>query len=98
MLRWWYLLELVESFFFFFFQAEDGIRYSSVTGVQTCALPIYPELGADDQGPVIEPGANQLGAEGVGSRLECLGVRHPQKRVIVLRNSIPALRSCCSMK
>src|SRR5260370_6297809 len=26
---------------FFFFQAEDGIRYSSVTGVQTCALPIY---------------------------------------------------------
>src|SRR5207237_2706932 len=26
--------------FYFFFQAEDGIRYSSVTGVQTCALPI----------------------------------------------------------
>src|SRR5437762_5295190 len=26
---------------FFFFQAEDGIRYTSVTGVQTCALPIY---------------------------------------------------------
>src|SRR5258706_9557225 len=25
---------------FFFFQAEDGIRYWSVTGVQTCALPI----------------------------------------------------------
>src|SRR3989339_214696 len=25
----------------FFFQAEDGIRYWSVTGVQTCALPIY---------------------------------------------------------
>ena len=24
----------------FFFQAEDGIRISSVTGVQTCALPI----------------------------------------------------------
>ena len=24
-----------------FFQAEDGIRYSPVTGVQTCALPIY---------------------------------------------------------
>ena len=27
-------------FFFFFFQAEDGIRDHSVTGVQTCALPI----------------------------------------------------------
>src|SRR2546430_7738667 len=26
--------------FFFFFQAEDGIRYLTVTGVQTCALPI----------------------------------------------------------
>src|SRR5260370_9567132 len=26
---------------YFFFQAEDGIRYSSVTGVQTCALPIF---------------------------------------------------------
>src|SRR5207253_7585670 len=25
---------------FFFFQAEDGIRYGHVTGVQTCALPI----------------------------------------------------------
>src|SRR5690348_17525055 len=28
-------------FFFFFFQAEDGIRDGRVTGVQTCALPIY---------------------------------------------------------
>ena len=27
--------------FFFFFQAEDGIRDSPVTGVQTCALPIF---------------------------------------------------------
>src|SRR5260370_30615345 len=27
--------------YIFFFQAEDGIRDSSVTGVQTCALPIY---------------------------------------------------------
>src|SRR6266403_2161447 len=26
---------------FFFFQAEDGIRDLYVTGVQTCALPIY---------------------------------------------------------
>src|SRR5438876_3593752 len=25
----------------FFFQAEDGIRDGRVTGVQTCALPIY---------------------------------------------------------
>jgi len=31
--------------FCFFFQAEDGIRVWSVTGVQTCALPIYRRLG-----------------------------------------------------
>src|SRR5437588_7900549 len=32
----WYVV-----FFFFFFQAEDGIRDHCVTGVQTCALPIW---------------------------------------------------------
>src|SRR5437773_7114857 len=31
-------------YFFFFFQAEDGIRDRDVTGVQTCALPILPEM------------------------------------------------------
>src|SRR6266545_6335447 len=30
---------------FFFFQAEDGIRDKLVTGVQTCALPIYCAAG-----------------------------------------------------
>src|SRR5437867_6263407 len=30
----------VDILFFFFFQAEDGIRDRTVTGVQTCALPI----------------------------------------------------------
>src|SRR3712207_8814005 len=29
---------------FFFFQAEDGIRDIGVTGVQTCALPIWPAV------------------------------------------------------
>src|SRR2546429_1877277 len=29
----------------FFFQAEDGIRHVAVTGVQTCALPIYARQG-----------------------------------------------------
>src|SRR5688572_32688191 len=32
---------VVFAYFFFFFQAEDGIRDLTVTGVQTCALPIY---------------------------------------------------------
>ena len=35
-------------FFFFFFQAEDGIRDTSVTGVQTCALPIWPRKWLPD--------------------------------------------------
>src|SRR5215510_10653386 len=39
----------------FFFQAEDGIRDGHVTGVQTCALPIFGEvevgqdIGGDDE-------------------------------------------------
>src|SRR2546430_8586284 len=36
------------SFVFFFFQAEDGIRDLTVTGVQTCALPIYQEVFGPD--------------------------------------------------
>src|SRR2546425_2779802 len=31
---------------FFFFQAEDGIRDKLVTGVQTCALPIFMKESA----------------------------------------------------
>src|SRR5256886_13560425 len=31
---------IVDFVYFFFFQAEDGIRDLTVTGVQTCALPI----------------------------------------------------------
>src|SRR5947209_17622959 len=34
------------SIVFFFFQAEDGIRDIGVTGVQTCALPIYQASGS----------------------------------------------------
>src|SRR3989441_5799694 len=34
-------IRAVRSEFIFFFQAEDGIRDKLVTGVQTCALPIY---------------------------------------------------------
>src|SRR5690606_25005582 len=35
----------------FFFQAEDGIRDFHVTGVQTCALPIY--IGLQSQQPLL---------------------------------------------
>src|SRR2546427_7867426 len=62
--------------YFFFFQAEDGIRDLTVTGVQTCALPIsYPEATAvfdiDSIGLTnlvyrlnhgLDPGNNPIGA------------------------------------
>src|SRR5437867_12219579 len=40
-------------YYFFFFQAEDGIRDRTVTGVQTCALPICPrsDLMISERGP-----------------------------------------------
>src|SRR5262249_59348058 len=38
---------IIDLCIFFFFQAEDGIRDWSVTGVQTCALPISLPPEAD---------------------------------------------------
>src|SRR5687768_17752772 len=35
------------SLLLFFFQAEDGIRDVAVTGVQTCALPIWAVVSRD---------------------------------------------------
>src|SRR5690606_40783152 len=35
---------------FFFFQAEDGIRVFHVTGVQTCALPIFATIFVQQTG------------------------------------------------
>src|SRR6266567_8413470 len=47
--------------YFFFFQAEDGIRDLTVTGVQTCALPIYGR-GLDPPAP----GLRAVGAQAPG--------------------------------
>src|SRR5688572_31388070 len=43
-------------FVFFFFQAEDGIRDLTVTGVQTCALPIL--VKGTTQGTVSDVSGN----------------------------------------
>src|SRR5260370_9579954 len=62
---------------FFFFQAEDGIRYSSVTGVQTCALPIYrlvPVLFAVDDEHRNKPVGTDLLAQ-AQRRAEALGCK-----------------------
>src|SRR5262252_9187130 len=57
--------------FFFFFQAEDGIRDHCVTGVQTCALPIF---GASGVGAalVAHPGVDGIsftGSQAVGAKV-----------------------------
>src|SRR2546430_10178739 len=41
----------LQLLYFFFFQAEDGIRDLTVTGVQTCALPISASGAARPRGP-----------------------------------------------
>src|SRR6266481_9046925 len=65
--------------FFFFFQAEDGIRDGTVTGVQTCALPIFVAAGDGDVdvvgGGAVNRGDDQVvvhhlpGGERIGQRL-----------------------------
>src|SRR5687768_6474725 len=55
-----YRLQLF-CFFFFFFQAEDGIRDVAVTGVQTCALPIFHHLGIQsDEAHLFQRLANRI--------------------------------------
>src|SRR5256885_9109681 len=50
---------------FFFFQAEDGIRDYKVTGVQTCALPIYARVRRLRRAPACE--GREEGRQGGGS-------------------------------
>src|SRR5207248_5900917 len=53
----------------FFFQAEDGIRDRTVTGVQTCALPICTAEVDDDLLPALADHLEQLLLE-LGRRVE----------------------------
>src|SRR2546421_7724597 len=81
--------------FFFFFQAEDGIRDLIVTGVQTCALPIYFDV-SEYRGNKYSPAQFPDGVEtrglpsmalifhpnNVGSfALSCEGLRSEERRV-----------------
>src|SRR2546430_17729734 len=54
----------------FFFQAEDGIRDLTVTGVQTCALPISPSIALSAGRHAERP--HHLG----GLRLHALRLEH----------------------
>src|SRR5215813_15151063 len=71
---------------FFVFQAEDGIRDADVTGVQTCALPIWPTDGTIDWlWPAAEKAQLPV-ALLAGDWLPLLGeiaARHPGLKLIV---------------
>src|SRR5438876_665628 len=47
------------SCLFFFFQAEDGIRDGRVTGVQTCALPIFALAYTGDESQGLADNLNE---------------------------------------
>src|SRR5437870_6731743 len=76
---------------FFFFQAEDGIRDGHVTGVQTCALPIYLRRVRHVPRPMGRPAgrprapnvagrARGLRAAETGSPLRVAGCAHARGR------------------
>src|SRR5256886_10849498 len=67
---------MVTMIAFFFFQAEDGIRDLTVTGVQTCALPIS-EIEEFDDDPTDAAEVGTLAAdvrEGFGRLARAVGV------------------------
>src|SRR5206468_8810390 len=65
------------------FQAEDGIRYLIVTGVQTCALPIWPFARSRVRHIPSAP-SSRARRYGQGHRLRCVEClpldRSPQDR------------------
>src|SRR5690606_39954429 len=58
----------------FFFQAEDGIRYFHVTGVQTCALPISIQVKTVIQPVVFHSIGQLLRTAGIAAAFEMHGV------------------------
>src|SRR5256886_7122664 len=69
------------NYSFFFFQAEDGIRDLTVTGVQTCALPIFDENpGFSQLGLVSVPAAGTytIALAGTGTGMFDLGLVVPE--------------------
>src|SRR5689334_23422837 len=82
-------VQFISVFFFFFFQAEDGIRDGTVTGVQTCALPISAMrsktlqewLSWQEQ---LHPNAIDLGLDRVTAVLGSLGLSKPAYPILTV--------------
>src|SRR6266513_2515562 len=79
--------------FIFFFQAEDGIRDRNVTGVQTCALPIF---GIEPVGKAVrDTGLAQLkilpsDIDLVGTEIELVSAEHREHRLRMALEPISA--------
>src|SRR5688500_19273168 len=94
------LLILTVLLRFCFFQPEDGIRYYKVTGVQTCALPIYrpghrrgrargtERTRAPRAGGIVRREARPRRPRAISRRAcpGCSGGRPPRPRLRDLRN------------
>src|SRR4029077_12493124 len=70
------------------FEDEVAAIFDLRDGVE--ARQLYPlalldgELGPEDQGPIVEPFANDVGAQSVGSGLECSDVVNRQEGIVIL--------------
>src|SRR5260370_15879530 len=69
------------STLFFFFQAEDGIRDSSVTGVQTCALPIWDSPNSSVSKAAQEFGLSRPSFYQAQTAFQQSGLRSEERRV-----------------
>src|SRR3712207_169328 len=81
--------------FVFFFQAEDGIRDIGVTGVQTCALPIFPEESFERIREARDLHKEGLGTESVRRQLREGGGPHTgelKKQLHELSENLERLR------
>src|SRR5207248_8794258 len=87
----------------FFFQAEDGIRDRTVTGVQTCALPIFAcdlgrmnrllELDEESRTATLEPGLRGPDAEALLTDRGYTIGHHPQSFEYASVGGFAAVRS-----
>src|SRR5256885_5178704 len=73
---------------FFFFQAEDGIRDYKVTGVQTCALPIFAKRFHD---PVFG-----LPGDGINGIMEAFRKRQDKIKFVHVRHEESAAFMACA--
>src|SRR5207245_3910137 len=88
-----------QALFYFFFQAEDGIRDATVTGVQTCALPIYTWTTSRWESLHGRRGrAHRLPARGrprVGAHHEAVGMADEERAPLRVERAVEIGRASC---